>query len=250
MKTAARLSLFLDFDGTLVPIEANPASPRLDPGTAEALKALSDRDFLVTTIISGRAVEDVYARIRVQGLIYAGNHGLEIFGRNLRFVEPGAVAWREQLERLCDGLLVELQPIAGAIVEFKGLTASIHYRQVAESDPPTVEEAVRAAVVRAGDLFRLNPARKVFEIMPRTGWHKGAAVRWIDERLGGDEVLPVYLGDDTADEEAFRILPEAVTVRVGARRAICARYSLPDPAAVQEFLLWLGILVSERLRNG
>src|SRR6516225_8408854 len=90
IKSAARVSLFVDFDGTLVPIEANPASPRLDTGTAEALQELSSRDFLVTSVISGRAIEDLYARIRVQGLIYAGNHGLEIFGRNLLFVEPRA----------------------------------------------------------------------------------------------------------------------------------------------------------------
>ena len=95
--SATRVSLFLDFDGTLVPIEANPALPRLDSETAKALQGLSSRDFLVTTIISGRAVEDLYARVRVQGLIYAGNHGLEIFGRNLLFVEPGATARRQEL---------------------------------------------------------------------------------------------------------------------------------------------------------
>ena len=65
MKSAARISLFVDFDGTLVPIEANPASPRLDSGTAAALEALSSRRSLVTTVISGRRIEDLYARIRV-----------------------------------------------------------------------------------------------------------------------------------------------------------------------------------------
>ena len=127
-KSASQISLVLDFDGTLVPIEANPASPRLDSGTAEALKSLSSRDFLVTTVISGRAVEDLYGRIRVHGLIYAGNHGLEIFGRNLLFVEPSAAARRQELERLCGELRIQLQPIEGAMVEFKGLTASVHYR--------------------------------------------------------------------------------------------------------------------------
>ena len=60
IKSAARVSLFVDFDGTLVPIEANPASPRVDSGTAEVLHELSGRDFLVTSVISGRAVEDLY----------------------------------------------------------------------------------------------------------------------------------------------------------------------------------------------
>lgn len=249
IKSAERVSLFLDFDGTLVPIEADPASPRLDSGTAEALQALSSRDFLVTTVISGRAVEDLYARIRVQGLIYAGNHGLEIFGRNFLFVEPHATARRQELERLCDELRVQLHPIEGAMVEFKGLTASIHYRRAAESDRPAIETTVRAAVARMGDSFRLNPGRKVFEILPRTGWHKGTAVCWINDHLGEDKVLSVYLGDDTTDEDAFRTLPDAVTVKVGPARASCAMHWLPDPGAVHEFLLWLAIQELDRPRT-
>src|SRR2546423_15455849 len=90
MKTVDRVSLFLDFDGTLVPIEADPATPRLDSGTAATLRSLQGRESLVTTILSGRALKDLYCRIRVDGLIYAGNHGLEICGPNLQFIEPGA----------------------------------------------------------------------------------------------------------------------------------------------------------------
>ena len=247
--SATRVSLFLDFDGTLVPIEANPASPRLDSATAEALKELSSRDFVVTSVISGRAIEDLYARIRVDGLIYAGNHGLQIFGRNLLFVEPRATARRQELERLCEELCVQLQPIKGAMVEFKGLTASVHYRKAAESDRPAIETAVRAAVARVGNLFRLNRGKKVFEILPRTAWHKGAAVGWINDHLGEEErVLSIYLGDDTSDEDAFCMLPDAVTVKVGPAGATCARHRLPDPGAVHGFLLWLAIQELERPR--
>jgi trehalose 6-phosphate phosphatase len=249
LKSAARVSLFLDFDGTLVPIEADPASPRLDSGTAEALRELSSGDFLVASVISGRAIEDLYARIRIRGLIYAGNHGLQIVGRNLLFVEPRATARRLELERLCAELRVELQPIEGTIVEFKGLTGSVHYRKAAESDRPAIETAVRAAVARMGDLFRLNRGKKVFEILPRTSWHKGAAVRWINDHLGKEKVLSVYVGDDSSDEDAFCIMRDAVTVKVGLAGATCARHRLPDPSAVREFLLWLAIQELERPRT-
>lgn len=250
IKTAGLVSLFLDFDGTLVPIEADPSSPRLDPATAETLSLVSGHDCLVTTIISGRAIEDLYARIRLKGLIYAGNHGLEIFGRNLRFVEPGAWRRRKQLEQLCDQLCAELAAIPGVLVEFKGLTASIHFRQAAASDRATIEDTVHAAVAPAGDLFRVSPGRKVFEIMPRTDWHKGSAVHWINSHLGAEDVLTVYLGDDTSDEDAFQILPDAVTVKVGPAPVTCAKYTLPDPAAVHEFLLWLAIQEPERSHQG
>src|SRR5271165_4495331 len=72
MRHVDRVSLFLDFDGTLVPIAADPASPRLDERTAAVLRQMASLEWLVTTIISGRAVEDLYARIRLDHLIYAG----------------------------------------------------------------------------------------------------------------------------------------------------------------------------------
>jgi trehalose 6-phosphate phosphatase len=238
---AVRLSLFLDFDGTLVPIEADPHSPRLDPATLDTLQALSDRDSVVTTIISGRAIEDLYTRIRLNRLIYAGNHGREIFGRNLRFVEPLAFACQKRLELLCEDLRADLRPLDGVAVEFKGLTATVHYRQAARSCIPEVEAAVRAAAARAGGALQVNPGLKVFEISPRTGWHKGAAVRWINRQLGQGPALTLYLGDDTSDEDAFQALPDAITIKVGSMPVTSARYRLPDPAAVHQFLLWLAL---------
>lgn len=233
------ISLFLDFDGTLVPITGDPAAPRLDPYAAATLKLLSRQDGLVTTIISGRAIEDLYARIRLDGLIYSGNHGLEIFGRQFRFVEPAASARREELGRLCEELALEVRPLPGAIVECKGLTASVHYRLAAEEDRARIQQSVYAVTARNGALFRVNPGRKIFDIVPRTNWHKGAAVKWINGHLGGKEVLTVYLGDDASDEDAFAVLPDAVTIKVGAAVATCARYQLSGPSAVHEFLLWL-----------
>ena len=236
---AGRIALFLDFDGTLVRIESDPSVPMLDPDTAETLKSIASQERLVTTIISGRAVEDLYRRIGLEKLIYAGNHGLEIFGRNLRFVQPGASARSAQLEGLCKELGEELRTITGTIVDYKGLTASVHFRLAAETDLGEIQKAVYAAVARNGKLFRVSRGRKIFEILPRTNWHKGAAVHWILEHLDQEAPLVIYLGDDTTDEDAFNVLPEAITIRVGAAPTTGARFQLPDPAAVHEFLLWL-----------
>jgi trehalose-phosphatase len=239
IQSADFVSLFLDFDGTLVPIMANPMESQLDPDALETLKLLSSQERLATTIISGRAVEDLHGRIRLEKLIYAGNHGLEIFGRELRFVEPLAWSRREQLERLCNELAVQLRPIPGVLAEYKGLTASIHYRLAADADVAEIQAGVHRAVARNGGLFRVNPGRKVLDIVPRTDWHKGAAVRWINGHLAETPALTIYLGDDTSDEDAFSVLPDAVTVKVGLAGVTCARYRLPDPAAVHDFLLWL-----------
>ena len=243
------VSLFLDFDGTLVPIAADPREPQLNPTAVETLKLIARQEFLATTIISGRAVEDLYRRIRLKGFIYAGNHGLEIFGRDLRFVEPIAWSRRDQLELLCGELAEELRNVAGILVEHKGLTASIHYRQAAETDVPEVEDAVRAMVARNGAAFRMNRGRKVFEIVPRSDWHKGAAVHWINNHLSERPELSIYFGDDSTDEDAFCALPDAITVKVGSASETCARYRLPDPAAVHTFLQWLANQQPARLQR-
>jgi len=235
---AGRIALFLDFDGTLVWIDPDPAAPRLDPNMAETLKSIARHPGMVTTIISGRAIEDLYGRIRLGNLIYAGNHGLEILSRDLSFVEPMAYVRSAQLEGLCEQLAAELRAVAGAIVEYKGLTATVHYRLAAETDLEAIRKAVHASVARHGKLFRVGNGRKLFEILPRTNWNKGAAVRWIVQHLEPD-ALVIYLGDDLTDEDAFRVLPAAITIKVGAAPATCARFRLPDPAAVHQFLSWL-----------
>ena len=249
LQSANWVSLFLDFDGTLVPIVADPRVPQLDPGIAATLRTISSQDWLVTTIISGRAVEDLYCRIRLPGIIYAGSHGLEIFGRDLRFVEPRASSRREQLGTLCRELTAKLQCLAGVLVENKGLTASVHYRMAENADVLEIQGAVFEAVALYGALFRVNPGRKVFEIVPRTDWHKGAAVRWINSHLDETPDLSIYLGDDATDEDAFNVLTDAITIKVGGSAVTGARYQLPDPPAVHEFLLWLAIQERSRLRR-
>ncbi|HTX35914.1 MAG TPA: trehalose-phosphatase [Bryobacteraceae bacterium] len=246
IQSADWVSLFLDFDGTLVPIAARPEEPRLDADTAEALKLIASQEFLTISIISGRAVEDLYSRIRVEGLIYAGNYGLEIFGRSLRFVEPLAWSRREQLETLCADLEETLLSVPGSLVEYKGLTASVHYRRADQADIPRIRAAVRAAVARQHGLFRVNAGRKVFEILPDTPWNKGTAARWINSHLNETPGLSIYIGDDTSDEAAFRELPDAITIKVGAAPVTCAHYQLPDPAAVHEFLFWLSARETSR----
>jgi trehalose 6-phosphate phosphatase len=238
------ISLFLDFDGTLVPIEPDPRSPRPDQATVDTLKKLAGQKFLVTTIISGRAVEDLYSRIRVEGIIYAGNHGLEIFGRNLHFVEATAWNRRGDLERVTEELSALLVPIEGTLVENKGLTASIHYRQAQPESLPAIQDVVRRTVARYDPMFLVTQGRKVLEIVPATNWNKGSAVGWINGQLGADRILSIYAGDDSTDERAFRTLPDAVTIKVGHLPETDARYRLPDPGALQELLLEL-ILAGE-----
>lgn len=246
LRTCDKVALFLDFDGTLAPLKQNPMDARIDTPTRETLARIAGNERIVTTIISGRTVADLRSRIGLDKLVYAGNHGLEICGRQLSFVEPGAAARQAELHRLSGRLAATLDPVAGAVVENKGLTVSIHYRGAAVRELAKVEATVRALVSEAAQSFVVRPGKMAFEIVPQTGWHKGSAVLWINQHLGGGKVLSIYLGDDTSDEDAFGALPEGITVKVGSFTITAARYCLTDPPAVHEFLIWLANHVPAR----
>ena len=83
--------MFLDFDGTLTPIVDFPNQAVMLPETRVTLKRLSEISTFSVTIVSGRALNDIRERVGMANLTYAGNHGLEIWGEDLHFVQPEAV---------------------------------------------------------------------------------------------------------------------------------------------------------------
>jgi trehalose 6-phosphate phosphatase len=239
VREAPHLSVFLDFDGTVTPIVDDPADAHLETGMKALLEALAGRDNTLLAFISGRSLADLKQRVGIPNLVYAGNHGLEISGGGLNFVEPAAMAKRELLKHLLDALEGSLRHVRGAWVEDKTLTASVHYRQAAARDERAIANIVHAALAHHSAIFQLNEGKKVFEIVPRTKWHKGAAVCWINARLAGPGVASIYIGDDRTDEDAFALLPGEITIRVGHSEDTAARYHVEDPGQVRVFLEWL-----------
>jgi len=250
LSEAARVALFLDFDGTIAPIAPKPALARLEAGVRETLHALNLRKDFAVAVISGRALEDVRSRTGLPSLIYAGCHGLEIRGPGIAFLHPEAARRRPALRRLAQQLVHHLGQVSGVEVENKGLAVAVHYRRAASSARVRVLESVRSALRRTGPCFQLRSGRKIYEILPRTGWNKGSAIRWILHRMGNADSLPIYLGDDVTDEDAFAALPEGVTVRVGGATGTLAAYRLAGPGEVAEFLAWLGARRHERAKSG
>ena len=159
IRAAARISLFLDFDGTLVPLRPNPAEVQLSEETRATLIRLMRNDRTVTTMISGRSLSDLCGRVGLDGLIYAGNHGMEISGRHLHFIEPSAEIRREELRALSGRIAGSLRDVDGAFVEYKGLTTSVHYRSAAVRDLARIEGVVRGAVAMGPNLFRLDSGK-------------------------------------------------------------------------------------------
>jgi alpha,alpha-trehalase len=126
-------------------------------------------------------------------------------------------------------------------LERKHFSVAAHYRNVAENDALRVALAVDAVAARHRELRRIN-GKKVYELLPGIEWDKGKALMWLLEELrleshsGG--ICPIYIGDDTTDEDAFRALEKrGVGILVSEQPQVtAATYSLKNPAEVEQFL--------------
>ena len=232
------LALFLDFDGTISRIVPHPCDAVLDKGIRQTLTTITERPDVKLAIVSGRALADVRERVGLSNIAYVGNHGFEIQAGSQFFREPRAEMLKRELRSIALQLKLALGDIEGAEVEDKGPTVSVHLRRVSEHFHDWVRQTVSEAVSRSKS-FTVRQGNLVLEVKPQVPWNKGSAVRWLLTEVLPVQALPLYIGDDVTDEDAFAAIPEGITIRVGEPVATEAQYSLPDVASVAQFLSWL-----------
>lgn len=229
----------LDFDGTISEIVSDPDTAVLVDGVAEALEKLAAQ--CPVAILSGRDLVDLRARVGLDGLWYAGSHGFELIGPDGRHHDnDAAAATIPVLARVADTLRQELQNIPGARVEHKRYAVAVHYRNVL---PNEVGEVI-AAAHRHGQQqnLRITGGRKVVELRPAVDWDKGTALSWLRDQIQPTgRLLPIYIGDDLTDEDAFDAVGfNGVGIAVrhdeDRDRPTAAQYTLNSPTEVREFL--------------
>jgi trehalose 6-phosphate phosphatase len=194
----SRLGLVSDVDGTLSPIVDVPDEARVTPRNLELLAALQ-KQLTLTAVISGRAAEDVYQRIRLPGLVYIGNHGMEQWQDGKVVGSPVAAAYRYNLSSATPAIKQIL--VAGMRFEDKGATLSVHYRQT--KDPEQVKSKLAPAMHNIAEKhgLHLTQGRMVFEFRPPVEIDKGTAFEELVNHHKLDAAL--YLGDDTTDVAVF-----------------------------------------------
>ena len=239
---ARPIALFLDFDGTLTPIVDDPAQATPPPAAVQALTRVVTR--CPVAVISGRDVEDVRRMVGIEGIHYAGSHGFDIAAPGGRRVahEQGRRCL-PALRRAEQDLDEHVRQISGAWVERKRFAVAVHYRMVDERHLGSLEDAVVRTAARHPSL-RISGGKKVWELRPDVDWDKGKAVLWLLEALDldGKATMPIYIGDDVTDEDAFDAIRErglGIVVEAHNRRT-GARAALRDPAEVTAFLDHLG----------
>jgi trehalose 6-phosphate phosphatase len=241
-EAAGAMLLALDFDGTLAPIVPRPDDAAIQPRARTALRRLVGDGRTRVAIVSGRGLDDARRRVGVEGLYFAGNHGLEIDGPGVRRQHEQALAARPLLEACAERLRSALGGMAGVLVEDKGLTLSVHYRLVEdEREQHAVVRHVHALCGGAAEL-RLTEGKKVVEVRPAVEWDKGRATTFLVEALLGDAPAAapvVFIGDDRTDEDAFRALDgrgEGVIVGNPPPSDTAARSYVRSPEEVAELL--------------
>ena len=249
--------LFLDFDGTLTRIRKHPAKVRLSMGTRGAIKDLASLGNVSVAIISGRSLEDITKRVGVKNITYAGNHGLEIKGEDGQHIVKGAKEAKKVISGINKQIKERTASFEGVIVEDKKVSLSVHYRMARKRDIREVNRIVEGttAPYRAKRRIKLTRGKKVWEIRPPIDWDKGAAVLCLLEKKRKKtkaRIVPLYIGDDKTDEDAFRKLKGkgwSVRVAKDKKHPSRAKYYLKGTEEVKNFLLRLYRLKREERRH-
>ncbi len=234
--------LFFDYDGTLTPIVDTPQAAVLDERIRAMLNRLKSN--YPVAIISGRALADIMGRVNIKDIVYAGNHGAEIWdGRTIitKGFEPSDAGLLNEFK---EKISTALMGIGGVMIEDKTMTISIHFRNVKQQDRENMTERFHAVADSYKDRLKITEGNKVFEVRPLNAWNKGDAVVWILKNFGAGK-MPIYIGDDTTDDDAFKVINQTGTsISIGKNsNASCYLESQSD---VETFLEW----IAEHSRTG
>lgn len=257
-----KIAIFLDYDGTLSPIVDDPDRALMSNDMRSAVRNAAK--YFPTAIISGRSRDKVYELVGLTELCYAGSHGMDIMGPLSQQVSddhPNCVISTDQqvkvkevnlfqpareflplIDEVFRTLVENTKGIAGVKVENHKFCASVHYRNVDEKNWPIIAQSVHD-ILKDYPRLRLTHGRKVLEVRPAIDWNKGKAVEFLLESLGlsnRNDVLPIYIGDDRTDEDAFKVLREGnrgYGILVSSvPKETNAFYSLTNPEQVMKFL--------------
>lgn len=228
-RQAEAIALFLDFDGTLVPLRAKPEEVWLSAATRRAMLRLTHSKKVRVWVISGRRLADVRERIGVAGVRYLGLHGWE--GNGAAKLSPAAQSYLRQAMWL---VARHVNGARGLRLEDKSAAFALHFRGAPGDSVAEARAAMRCVLDTFTGCFRVIEGDAVLEVLPRELAGKGLYAR--REWLTLHGAVPVYLGNDESDESAFVALSSGVTVRVGRRGSSRAGFHLKSPAAVRLFL--------------
>ena len=231
-----KLLLCLDYDGTLSEITARPSAALPVAHARTTLRALAAHpERVAVAIISGRDLATLRALLRPEGEVWmAGSHGIEIIDpHGQRYSQRASSKARAEIAKIRLWMKREVRMRDGFIIEDKRSAIALHYRNAKPAATAVVRAGLREFIATRCPSVSILSGKMVDEAIPRGLGGKGAAVRTIMKLIARQAPIPVYFGDDTTDEDAFRELREdGVTIRVGGARRSWAQFRVDSPTKV------------------
>jgi trehalose 6-phosphate phosphatase len=222
-----RITVFLDFDGTLVAIAPHPDKVRLTPAVRKILRRLARHPQATLVVVSGRRRAELLKHIGIPDLHYFGLYGWE---RNARSSLPTSA--RTALRRAGATLKPLLIAYPNLWIENKHSSLSAHLLHVPAALHSRVRREIRASLQLFRKILHVMENIRDVEILPRSIPGKGIAVSQFLRQSAHRNSLPFYFGDDFSDESGFVAVRRGVSVHVGRPRPTRARYSLCSPVEV------------------
>ena len=236
-----RLWLFLDYDGTLAEFAPTPDHVQPDSEIGLLVSNLASIPTLRVAIVSGRRLSHVQRLLPLENIYLAGSYGIELL------IPGGERINRLNLDKIRP-TLERIKPYWGALIandegfylEDKEWSIALHARFAEDNVAERVLKQAREHVgnFALGDEFRVIGGHKFLEIAPRIA-DKGQTVSFLMEEFPWEGAIPLYLGDDDMDEEAFGVIQASggVAVMVSAEpRQSSADCSLLSPMEVRRWL--------------
>ena len=250
LKAAKRIFLFLDFDGTLSKIVKVPEEATVTRAMKKAVMSLAKKKNIVLGIISGRKIKDIRRRAGISNILYAGNHGLEVYNKGkCLFIVKGIDSYLATLKVIGKKLRLNLRE-KGVLFEDKGAILAVHYRLVAGPYVGRVKSIFKRVVapyIKAKKI-KIGEGKKVLEIRPNVPFSKAGALGFFQGLLKKKAAEPtIYIGDDVTDEDIFKVLKRGDWgIRVGKKSGSRAQYYVRDVKEVEKLLKHLKKIIEDR----
>lgn len=248
LEESSGLWLFLDYDGTLAEFAPTPDHVTPDPEVIRLITQLVDtrrangsQPVVRVSIVSGRRLAHIRELLPIPGILLAGTYGIEmvhpeegeLFQLEHSKIRPVLDAIRPLWSKLIAGR-------DGFYLEDKGWALAIHARFADDAEAAQVLSSAKGVLEHVGlqTDFRVLGGSKFLEVGPTLA-NKGQTVAYLLERFRWPDALPVFVGDDDKDEEAFAAIKSSGGIAVvvsAAPRPTVADYRLESPAEVR---LWL-----------
>ncbi len=233
--------LFLDFDGTLVNFKTDPQKVKINGKVQKIIQYFQDNKKFEVVLITGRKLKDIKEKVNIKKINFAAVHGLHLqFQDGTEKIIKKAIRIETQLNEIKKEAEKLFSDKNGVFLEDKKFTVAFHYRAVSKQKRSQLKNKFLSLVEKYnfGNIETIE-GDNVIEVRP-TKWNKGDAVKvYLKRKSNTNSIFPIYIGDDTTDEDAFQYLNQkglTIYVKNDSNLKTNASYWIKNPEDVIRFL--------------